>query len=135
MRRATVLLVCALVVGCAPAPVKHELPTAGSFTVIPTNVEPAAQLDKDGAGGINGGAVIGGVGGAGVGAAMGQASAGILCTIGGPLCAFVVVPAVIFGGLIGGTAGAIGDATKDRIANEKREAARSRADTSARLDE
>ncbi len=57
----------------------------------------------------HGGAVVGATGGAVGGAAVGYSSAGILCTIGGPLCALVVIPAAIVGGLIGGVAGSVAD--------------------------
>lgn len=55
------------------------------------------------------GKVIGGAGGALAGGALGYSSAGVLCTIGGPLCAVVVVPAAILGGVIGLAGGAIVD--------------------------
>src|SRR5262245_48583688 len=81
------------------------------------------------------GKIVGATGGGASGAAVGWTQAGVLCTIGGPLCALVVVPVAIFGGLIGGAAGSIGDAMKDARANDaKREAneksAQPRADTS-----
>jgi hypothetical protein len=89
------------------------------------------------------GKIVGATGGGAIGAAVGWSQAGVLCTISGPLCAIVVVPVAIFGGLIGGAAGAIGDAVKDARANEERKeadsrrqasekSARPRADTSAR---
>jgi hypothetical protein len=58
----------------------------------------------------NGGKVMGAVGGAGAGAAMGYSSAGMLCTISGPLCLIVVVPAAIIGGVVGLAAGSVVDA-------------------------
>lgn len=80
------------------------------------------------------GKIVGATGGGAIGAAWGWSSAGVLCTVSGPLCAIVVVPAAIFGGLIGGAAGSIGDSVKDaRAADAKREAseksAQPRADT------
>jgi len=83
------------------------------------------------------GKIVGATGGGAIGAAWGWSSAGVLCTISGPLCAIVVVPAAIFGGLIGGAAGSIGDAVKDSRANEERrqateKSAQPRADTSVR---
>jgi hypothetical protein len=57
----------------------------------------------------HGAAVVGATGGAVGGAAVGYSSAGLLCTIGGPLCALVVIPAAIVGGLIGGVAGSVAD--------------------------
>ena len=81
--------------------------------------------------------IVGATGGGAIGAAWGWSSAGALCAISGPLCAVVIVPAAIFGGLIGGAAGSIGDAVKDaqaadakRAASEK--SAQPRADTSPR---
>lgn len=53
---------------------------------------------------------VGAAGGAAGGAAVGYSSAGVLCTIGGPLCAIVVIPAAIVGGLLGGAAGGVVDA-------------------------
>ena len=50
------------------------------------------------------------VGGAGAGAAVGYSSAGMLCTISGPLCLIVVVPAAIVGGVVGLAAGSVVDA-------------------------
>jgi hypothetical protein len=73
--------------------------------------------------------ILGATAGGGIGAYVAYSSTA--CAIGGPLCAVVVIPAVIFGGLIGGTAGAIGDATRDALASEP---SPSRADTSARPD-
>jgi hypothetical protein len=56
------------------------------------------------------GAVVGAAGGAAGGAAIGYGAAGMLCTIGGPLCMIVVIPAAIAGALVGGTAGTVVDA-------------------------
>lgn len=56
------------------------------------------------------GAVLGAAGGAAGGAAIGYGAAGVLCTIGGPLCMIVVIPAAIAGALVGGTAGTVVDA-------------------------
>jgi len=58
----------------------------------------------------HGGAIVGAAGGAGVGAAMGYSSAGLLCTIGGPLCLVVVVPAALIGGALGLAGGSVVDA-------------------------
>ena len=110
MKNAFVIL-SLLLAGCARSPVTSES-ISGPVTVVASNVEPAAHFYEKG--GINSGAVVGGVGGAGVGAAMGQASAGLLCTIGGPLCLVYVIPAAIVGGLVGGVAGGVIDhATSD----------------------
>jgi hypothetical protein len=67
-----------------------------------------APLEKSTSG--NGGKVVGAVGGAGAGAAMGYSSAGLLCTLGGPLCLIVVIPAAIVGGVVGLAAGGVVDA-------------------------
>jgi surface antigen len=82
------------------------------------------------------GKVIGGAGGALAGGAMAYSSAGLLCTIGGPLCAVVVVPAAILGGIVGLAGGAVVDKVNDSRAKDapKDEAAPPRADISARLD-
>lgn len=59
------------------------------------------------------GKVIGGAGGALAGGAMAYSSAGLLCTLGGPLCAVVVVPAAILGGVIGLAGGTVVDKVND----------------------
>src|SRR5258705_13789813 len=64
------------------------------------------------------GKIVGATGGGAIGAAWGWSSAGVLGTISGPLFAIVVVPAAIFGGLVGGAAGSIGDAVEDARAND-----------------
>ena len=56
------------------------------------------------------GAVAGAAGGAAGGAAIGYGAAGLLCTIGGPLCMIVVIPAAIVGAVAGGTVGTVADA-------------------------
>jgi hypothetical protein len=79
------------------------------------------------------GKVIGGAGGALAGGAMAYSSAGLLCTIGGPLCAVVVVPAAILGGVIGLAGGTVVDKVNDaRSRDAIAEAAPPRAGTSAR---
>ena len=112
MKKTLVLVL--LLSGCARTAVSPDDVAPGPVTVVASHAEPAAQLGKDGAGGLNTGAVAGGVGGAAIGAGVGQASAGLLCTIGGPLCLIYVVPAAIVGGLVGGVAGGVIDsATSD----------------------
>lgn len=54
--------------------------------------------------------MAGTAGGAAGGAALGYGAAGVLCTIGGPLCMIVVIPAAIVGAVAGGTVGAVADA-------------------------
>jgi hypothetical protein len=61
----------------------------------------------------HGGKIVGATGGAVGAGAMAYSSAGLLCTIGGPLCAFVVIPAAIVGALLGGAAGSVVDAIGD----------------------
>jgi hypothetical protein len=118
----------ALLASCTSAPVSQEL--SGPVTVVASNVEPAAHFYEGG--GINSGAVVGGVGGAGIGAAMGQASAGLLCTIGGPLCLIYVVPAAIVGGLVGGVAGGVIDSATSDLGGK---IAKAREDITASLAE
>jgi hypothetical protein len=78
--------------------------------VVASPYEPAAQFGS----GIDGtpaeGAVLGAAGGAGIGALSAKASAGLLCTVGGPLCWVVMIPAAIVGGVAGGLAGGVADA-------------------------
>lgn len=111
MRNAVALLVVgSLLGGCArPLPGETAAGRLGAVAVVPSPYEPAAQFEPEG-GGINEGAVIGAAGGAGIGAMSAKASAGLLCTIGGPLCLIVVIPAAIVGGLVGGVAGGVVDA-------------------------
>jgi hypothetical protein len=49
------------------------------------------------------------------GIALGLSSAGLLCTIGGPLCAIILIPAAIVGSVVGGTAGSVVDAVSDSL--------------------
>lgn len=102
------VLITALAAGCAGAP-GREAERASSTAVVASRYEPAAQFEGSGASYAEG-AVLGAAGGAGVGAMSAKASAGLLCTIGGPLCLIVVIPAAIVGGLVGGLAGAAADA-------------------------
>lgn len=82
----------------------------GPAMVVASPYEPAAQLDSGGRGSAAEGALIGAAGGAGIGALSAKASAGLLCTVGGPLCWVVMVPAAIVGGVVGGLAGGAADA-------------------------
>lgn len=61
----------------------------------------------------HGGKIVGATGGAVGAGAMAYSSAGILCTIGGPLCAIFVIPAAIVGALVGGAVGSVTDAIGD----------------------
>ena len=107
MRTLVSLVVTAALAGCAatPPPRAGVAPTA----VVASPYEPAAQLEAAKASYAEG-AVLGAAGGAGIGAMSAKASAGLLCTFGGPLCLIVMVPAAIVGGLVGGVAGAAADA-------------------------
>ena len=109
MRQFTaVLVIASLVAGCsAPLKSAREL---GPATVVASPYEPAAQLDPQGRGSAAEGTVIGAAGGAGIGAMSAKASAGLLCTVGGPLCWVVMIPAAVVGGLIGGVVGGAADA-------------------------
>lgn len=101
------LTLTAFLAGCAgTSAYKGE---TGSVAIVPSPYEPAAQFNGSNANYADG-AVIGAAGGAGIGAMSAQASAGLVCTIGGPLCLIVVIPAAIVGGLVGGVAGAAVDA-------------------------
>lgn len=111
-----------LLAGCAgpsPLQVKERLVADDlrSIAIVPSPLAPAAKLEAPRRGG-NQGALVGATGGAVGGAALGYGSAGVLCTIGGPLCALVVVPAAIVGGLIGGVAGGVVDRVADDVSDE-----------------
>lgn len=109
MRNAGAFLVIASVLaGCARSLPQEPAPL-GALAIVPSRYEPAAQLEG-GHGSIAEGAVIGAAGGAGIGAMSAKASAGLVCTIGGPLCWIVMIPAAIVGGLIGGIAGGVVEA-------------------------
>lgn len=108
MKRWCVLLFAALT-GCAgpsALQVKERLAAEDlrAIAIVPSPLATASKLEAPRKG-LNQGAVVGASGGAVGGAAIGYGSAGVLCTIGGPLCALVVVPAAIVGGLVGGLAG------------------------------
>src|SRR5207244_12716036 len=103
MMRTLLVLLLFTLCGCASSP--YEKPHA----IVPSAYEPAAQF-PEGKGGLNKGAVVGAAGGAAIGAASAQASAGLLCTVGGPLCLIVMIPAAIVGGLVGGVTGGVVDA-------------------------
>jgi len=113
MRKATAFLViCSVLAGCAGAPQRHaaQRRDVGPVNVVASPYEPAAQFGAGGKGSAAEGAVIGAAGGAGIGAMSAKASAGLLCTVGGPLCWIVMIPAAIVGGVIGGLAGGAVDA-------------------------
>ena len=103
------LIACMLLVACGGAPRKDD-----------TAAEKTTKRHD--------GKVVGALGGAGAGAAMGYSSAGLMCTISGPLCLFVVVPAALVGGVVGLAAGSVVDAVS---AAPKQQGAAPPADTSA----
>lgn len=107
MRKPLVVMLAAVLAGCGTAPSRQS--DVQPAAIVASPLEPAAQLG-DGNANYTDGALLGAAGGAGVGAMSAQASAGLLCTLGGPLCLVVVVPAAIIGGVVGGVAGAAVDA-------------------------
>jgi len=104
----TSLIVCALLAGCATEPEPVEQSKA-SLAIIPVATPPVSRIEASRPA-RHTGAVAGTAGGAAGGAALGYGAAGVLCTIGGPLCAIVVIPAALVGALVGGTAGSVADA-------------------------
>jgi hypothetical protein len=107
VRKPLSIVLASALAGCAATSPSYETPRP--VAVVASPYEPAAQLDAASASYAEG-AVLGAAGGAGIGAMSAKASAGLLCTIGGPLCLIVMVPAAIVGGLVGGVAGAAADA-------------------------
>jgi hypothetical protein len=108
MRTPLALLCAAVLAGCGvTAPSRQEAASvaAAPAAVVASRLEPAAQFQGSQVRYADG-AVIGATGGAGIGAMSAYSSAGLLCTIGGPLCMMVVVPVAVAGGLVGGLAGA-----------------------------
>jgi hypothetical protein len=108
MRTPLALLCAAVLAGCGvTAPSRQEAASvaAAPAAVVASRLEPAAQFQGSQVRYADG-AVIGATGGAGIGAMSAYSSAGLLCTIGGPLCMMVVVPVAVVGGLVGGLAGA-----------------------------
>jgi hypothetical protein len=105
------LTLSAFLAGCAGTPTSSSSYQGelGSVAVVPSPYEPAAQFNGSNAN-YTDGAVIGGLGGAGIGASAAYASGGLLCTLGGPLCLIVVIPAAIVGAVLGGVGGAAVDA-------------------------
>lgn len=111
MRTALALVSAVVLAGCGvTAPYRQDRAGAKAqpVAVVASALEPAAQL-RGGRASYDG-AMIGATGGAGLGAMSAYSSAGILCTIGGPLCMMIVVPVAVVGGLVGGVAGAAVDA-------------------------
>jgi len=112
MRTSLALLCAATLAGCGVTDLQWEGPApvaASPSAVVASPLEPAAQFNGSPANYADG-ALVGAAGGAGLGAMSAYSSAGMLCTIGGPLCMIVVVPVAVVGGLVGGVAGAAVDA-------------------------
>jgi hypothetical protein len=109
---AALLVIASILAGCAGTPQRQaaQRRDVGPVNVVASPYEPAAQFGAGGKGSAAEGAVIGAAGGAGIGAMSAKASAGLLCTVGGPLCWIVMIPAAIVGGVIGGLAGGAVDA-------------------------
>ena len=105
-KRIAVVVIASLFAGCA-APLH---PRVDAVNVVASAYEPAAQLGAARRGSAAEGTVIGAAGGAGIGAMSAKASAGLLCTLGGPLCWIVMIPAAVVGGVVGGLAGGVADA-------------------------
>lgn len=103
------LLVCSLLAGCASAPEEAVEKSNASLAIVPVAYPPVSRIESTRPG-RHTGTVVGGAGGAAGGAAIGYGAAGVLCTIGGPLCAIIVIPAAIVGALAGGTVGTVADA-------------------------
>jgi hypothetical protein len=110
MRPAAALLVIVLLLAACAGPPRNDSASPSPIAIFPSPYEPAAQIDPASQGDGSEGAVIGAAGGAGIGAMSAKASAGLLCTFGGPLCLIVMIPAAIVGGLVGGVAGGVADA-------------------------
>ena len=102
------LLICALLAGCATTPEPVEKPGA-SLAIVPVADPPLSRIESTRPG-RHDAAVAGTAGGAAGGAYLGYGAAGVLCTISGPLCAIIVIPAAIAGALVGGTVGSVADA-------------------------
>lgn len=106
----TSLVILTLLAGCAEAPREERIPENPAAIAIVPSAEPPVSRIESTRPGRHDGAVLGTAGGAAGGAALGYSAAGMLCTIGGPLCMIVVIPAAIAGALVGGTGGAVVDA-------------------------
>jgi hypothetical protein len=110
MRSPLTLFLAALLTGCSVTGPQRQQPASGApVLVVASALEPAAQFNGSNANYVDG-ALVGAAGGAGVGAMSGYSSAGLLCTIGGPLCLAIVVPVALVGGVVGGVAGVAVDA-------------------------
>lgn len=121
MRIPLALLCAAALAGCGVTDLQWDGPApvaASPVAVVASPLEPAAQLNGGHANYADG-AFLGAAGGAGVGAMSAYSSAGMLCTIGGPLCMVVVLPVAVVGGLVGGVAGAaVDDVATDTLGRD-----------------
>jgi len=106
--RILLFVICTVLVGCAGTEAPPEKSDA-SLAIAPVAYPPVSRIETSRPG-RHDGAVVGTAGGAAGGAVWGYGAAGLLCTIGGPLCAIIVIPAAIVGALVGGTAGGVVDA-------------------------
>ena len=106
------VLVVILLTACSAPTRTSETADMRSIAIVPVAYE-AQKPEEAKKGGPNKGAVVGAGGGALAGGAMAYSSAGLMCTIGGPLCAILVIPAAIVGGLVGGVAGGVIDVATD----------------------
>jgi hypothetical protein len=110
MRLLPAFVILALLAGCAEAPKEERVAeNPAAIAILPAAEPPVSRIESTRPG-RHDGAVLGTAGGAAGGAAIGYGAAGMLCTIGGPLCMIVVIPAAIAGALVGGTAGTVVDA-------------------------
>jgi hypothetical protein len=127
---ALLALTIAFLTGCAGNPERSAQRSAETRAEKSASEEPAQRSYA--------GKSIGIAAGGFSGIALGLSSAGVLCTIGGPLCAVILIPAAIVGSVVGGTAGSVVDSVSDSL-DERRKASaspasasdRPRADTSA----
>jgi len=108
MQRA-LAVVLVILTGCAEVPSEVPEKSSASLAIVPAGDPPVSRIETERPG-RHDGAVVGVAGGAAGGAAWGYGAAGVLCTIGGPLCAIIVIPAAIVGALAGGTVGGVVDA-------------------------
>lgn len=98
-----------ILTGCAEVPSDGPEKSSASIAILPVSDPPVSRIETERPG-RHDGAVVGVAGGAAGGAVWGYGTAGVLCTISGPLCAIIVIPAAIVGALAGGTVGGVVDA-------------------------
>lgn len=98
-----------ILTGCAEVPSDVPEKSSASLAILPVSEPPVSRIESTRPG-RHDGAAVGVAGGAAGGAAWGYGTAGVLCTISGPLCAIIVIPAAIVGAVAGGTVGGVVDA-------------------------